>query len=109
MADSNNTTGSIPLGGAFTPSAFVEQVTAAVLPLVDENDGTVLREGKTLADVADAVVPPFGHYTVEDAVFAHRMLKWANAHWSEHIGRDDPRAHAIVEGAACPISAARPR
>ena len=81
---------------AFTPSAFIEQVTAAVLPLADK-DGISLREGKTMVDVVEAVLPLFGHYTVEDAVYAHRMLKGAGCHWTEPLDRDDPRAHAIYE------------
>jgi hypothetical protein len=82
---------------SFTPSAFVEQVTAAVLPLIDPEHGTDLREGKTLADVIEAVVPLFGHYTVEDAVYAHQTLRHAATHWSEPVNGDDPRAHAIFE------------
>jgi hypothetical protein len=81
----------------FTPSVFVEQVTAAVLPLVDEGDGTELRAGKTRADAIEALLPLFGHYAVEDAVYAHRMLRGADCHWSEPANRDDPRAHAIYE------------
>jgi hypothetical protein len=48
--------------------------------------------------VREALLPLFGHYTVEDALYAHRLLQNANVHWDEpESGGDDPRAHAIFE------------
>lgn len=95
MADLQNTTEATDKS-SFTPSTFIEQATAAVLPLVDE-DGTSLRDGKTMIDVIEAMRPLFGHYTVEDAIYAHQMLKGAYVHWSEPAKGDDPRVQAICE------------
>jgi hypothetical protein len=84
--------------GAFTPSFFVEQVTAAVLPLIDVERATELAEGNTRADVEQALLPLFGHCTVEDAVYAHRLLFDAGVHWSNpEVPGDDPRLAEIYE------------
>jgi len=66
--------------------------------LIDKKDGTILRDGKSRADVREALLPIFGRYTVEDAVYAHQMLRGTNVHWSVAEGKgDDPRQHAIYE------------
>jgi hypothetical protein len=81
----------------FSPSAFVEAVVAAVLPLVDPVKGTSLREGRTPADVRNVLLQIFGRYTVEDAVYVHQMLYNTDGHWTNTDGGDDPRAHAVFE------------
>lgn len=81
---------------AFSPSAFVEVVMASVLPLINPENCIELQEGKTLADVRDALIPIFGRYTIEDAVYVHQMLRGTDGHWVQPDG-DDPRAHAIFE------------
>lgn len=80
---------------AFSPTAFMEQVIEAVLPLIGES-GTELREGATDTDVVLALQPLFGHFTVFDAVMVHFMLDPAGNTDSETAdGRDNPRSHAI--------------
>ena len=80
----------------FTPTAFVEAVTAAVLPLINEGNTAGLREGKTGADVHQALVSLFGDYVIEDAVYTHRLLQHAHLHW-DTTGGDDARCYAIRE------------
>lgn len=85
----------------FSPSTFVEVVTATVLPLIDPVKGTGLQDGKTLADVRDALLPIFGQYTVEEAVYVHRMLHHTDGHWTASADSDDPRAHALFAAREC--------
>jgi hypothetical protein len=87
--------GAAPSG--FLPRAFIEAVTDAVLPLIDDRDGTQYIQGKSHHDARRALVPLFGEYTVEDAVHVHRMLRHADGHWRPRHDIDDPRVHALYE------------
>lgn len=79
----------------FSPSAFVEQVIEATLPLVDDK-GDRMKKGVTRADVVRALQPLFGRYTVFDAVLVHFMLDPAgNTDGETADGKDNPRSHAI--------------
>lgn len=70
MADLETTT------NAFMPTAFVREIVAAVMPLVDRDN---LREGKSRADVFEALCPICGDYTVADAFLVWRLLRAAQS------------------------------
>lgn len=61
---------------AFKPTAFVREVVAAVMPLIDKDN---LRDGKSRADVLEVLNPIVGHYTMADAFLAWRMLSAAQS------------------------------
>ncbi|MPZ31454.1 MAG: hypothetical protein GEV13_10730 [Rhodospirillales bacterium] len=87
MADLEVTT------NAFTPMAFVREVVTAVLPLMDKDQ---LREGKSRADVFEALTPICGHYSVVDAFLAWRLL---NAAENASIYIEDTESGALHQAA----------
>lgn len=60
----------------FSPQGIVDQLVAAVLPLIDE-PGNDKRPGKTDLDVIQALSPLIGHITVETAVFLYGLIDMA--------------------------------
>ena len=81
MANGESTTDAL----VFTPSAFVEQVTAAVLPLIDYKRCTVLREGKTRADVLEAASALFGHYKWKTLCMRIGCCGKTDHHWTPRV------------------------
>jgi hypothetical protein len=77
----------------FVPTAFVRQVVAAVVPLIDKDE---LRDGKSRADVFEALNPIVGHYTMADAFLAWRMLRTAQC---ASLYSEDSETSALYEAA----------
>lgn len=77
----------------FSPTAFVRRVVAAVVPLM--HDGR-LRDGKSRADVFEALEPIVGHYTMADAFLAWRMLRAAQC---AEFYSEDSATSALYEAA----------
>jgi hypothetical protein len=79
------------------PTAFIERVIGAVLPLIGPK-GDGFAPGKTWDDVVAALLPICGHFTVTDGVFASLLLKAADHFMSSDDnlpkGHDNPRSTA---------------
>jgi hypothetical protein len=85
----------------FSPSAFVQKVIDAVLPLVD---GEKAKEGVSKVDIIEALKPLFGHFTVRDAVLVHFMFEPEANIDAEGLDSDSPKRHAIFEAREALIS-----
>ena len=77
----------------FTPTSFVREVVAAVVPLMDKN---MLHEGKSRADVFEALTPICGHYSVADAFLAWRLLHAAE---NSSVYPEDTESGALHQAA----------